>query len=177
MSHVSHRQRARLATAALTALVVVAGFGSPASAGGWAIGSIDAVPDAHAGHTVDVGFTILQHGVTPVDLADDVGVELVLANGTVEFFPATNTGATGRYVSEVTFPSTPGGYAWNLRMGWFGTHELGTLDVASASNGDDSNSWAWAMTRWVAFGLAAALATVAACDMIRTRRKLPATQP
>ena len=177
MSHVSLLQRARLVTAALTALVVVAGFGSSASAGGWAIGSIDAVPDAHAGHTVNVGFTILQHGVTPVDLADDVGVEIVLADGTVEFFPATNAGATGRYVSEVTFPSPPGEFSWNLRMGWFGTHELGTLDVASASSGDDSGTWTWAMARWVTLGMAGALAAVAAGDLFRTRRKLPATQP
>jgi hypothetical protein len=177
MSHVSLRQRARLVIAALTALLVVAGFGSSASAGGWAIGSIDAVPDAQAGQPVDVGFTILQHGVTPVDLADDVGVELVLADGTVEFFPATNAGATGRYVSEVTFPSTPGEYSWNLRMGWFGTQELGTLDVASASTGDDSGTWTWAMARWVTLGLAGALAAVAAWDVFRARRKLPATQP
>ncbi len=177
MSRTSLRQRARLATAVLAALVILAGSGSSASAGGWAIGSIDAVPDARAGHTVDVGFTILQHGLTPVDLADDVGVEIVLAEGTVEFFPATNAGATGRHVSEVTFPSTPGEYSWNLRMGWFGTQELGTLDVGPTSHGDDSNTWTWAMTRWVTLGLAAALAAVAAWDMTRTRRKLPATQP
>ena len=176
MSRSRLRQRARHATAVLTALVVVAGFGSPASAGGWAIGSIDAVPDAQAGHTVDVGFTILQHGVTPVDLADDVGVELVLADGTVEFFPATNA-AAGRYVSEVTFPSTPGEYSWSLRMGWFGTQEVGTLDVASASNGDDSGTWTWAMARRATLGLAGALAAVAAWDVFRARRKLPATQP
>ena len=177
MSHVSLLQRARLVSAVATALVIVAGFGSSTSAGGWAIGSIDAVPDARAGQTVNVGFTILQHGVTPVDLEDDVGVEIVLADGTVEFFAATNAGATGRYVSEVTFPSTPGEYSWNLRMGWFGSHELGTLDVASTSHGDDSGSWTWAMARWVTLGLAGALAAVAAGDLFRARRKLPATQP
>ena len=177
MSHVSLLQRARLVSAVATALVIVAGFGSSTSAGGWAIGSIDGVPDGRAGQTVGVGFTILQHGVTPVDLEDDVGVEIVLADGTVEFFPATNASATGRYVSEVTFPSTPGEFSWNLRMGWFGTHELGTLDVASASSGDDSGTWTWAMARWVTLGMAGALAAVAACDVFRTRRKLPATQP
>ena len=87
MSRSTLRQRARHATAALTALVILAGFGSPASAGGWAIGSIDAVPNAQAGHTVEVGFTILQHGVTPVDVADDVGLEIVLADGAVESSP------------------------------------------------------------------------------------------
>lgn len=177
MSRSSLRQRARLTTAALAALVIVAGFGSSASAGGWAIGSLDAVPEVRAGHTVDVGFAILQHGVTPVDLADDVGVEIVLADGAVEFFPAANAGATGRYVSEVTFPSAPGEYSWNIRMGWFGAHQLGALDVASTSRSDDANTWPWVTTRWVTLGLATALATVAAGDMIRTRRKLPATQP
>ena len=167
MSRSSLPQLARLATAALVALVIVAGFGSSASAGGWAIGSIDSAPDAKAGHTVDVGFTILQHGVTPVDLADDVGVEIVLVDGVVEFFPATNAGATGRYVSEVTFPAAPGDYSWNLRMGWFGTHQLGTLDVASASTGDESGTWTWAMARWVTLGLAGALAAAAAAPGFR----------
>ena len=77
----------------------------------------------------------------------------------------------------MTFPSKPGEYAWNLRMGWFGTHELGTVDVASTSRSDDASTWTWAMARWVTLGLAGALAAVAAWDVFRARWKLPATQP
>jgi hypothetical protein len=169
MSHSPTGGLARLVVAS-AAFVVVAGFGTSASAGGWAIGSIDAIPDAAAGQTADVGFTILQHGVTPVDLADDVGVEIVLADGTVEFFAATNAGGAGHYIAEVAFPSTPGEYSWNLRMGWFGSHDLGTLDVTSASQGDDPGGRSWTTARWVSLILAVVLAAVAVTDLTRTRR-------
>jgi hypothetical protein len=176
MPNSSLRQHARLATAAVAALVVFASFGTSASAGGWAVGSIDAIPDAAVGQTTEVGFTILQHGVTPVDLADDVGLEIVLTDGTVEFFAATGAGATGRYVSAVTFPSTPGEYTWNLRMGGFGTSDLGTVDVIS-THGADAGAWSWAMARWVTLGLAVVLAAVAVADLTRARRRVLATQP
>ena len=71
------------------------GFGRAASAGGWAVGSLDAVPAATAGQTSAVGFTVLQHGVTPADLSEDVGIEIVNADGTALFFPATNDGVPG----------------------------------------------------------------------------------
>ena len=175
MSPSSIHRLVRLGTAAVAALVIAVGFGPPVSAGGWAVGSIDAIPDAVAGQTADVAFTILQHGLTPVDLTDDVGVEIVLADGTVHFFAATSTGATGHYVAAVTFPSAPGAYEWNLRMGWFGPHELGSLDVTSTDGSDGVGAWSWSMTRWVTLGLAAVLAAVAVADVTRTRRHAPAT--
>jgi hypothetical protein len=175
MSPSSAHRLARLVTAGLAALVVVAGFGSSASAGGWAVGSIDEIPDAAPGQTADVGFTILQHGVTPAELTDDVGVEIVLADGTVQFFAATSAGAAGHYVAAVTFPPAPGEYSWNLRMGWFGVHDLGTLDVTPADRGVDTAGWYRSTTRWVTLGLAAVLASVAVTDLMRTRRHARAT--
>lgn len=165
----------RLVVTAAAALVVVAGPGTSASAGGWAVGSIDSIPEAAAGRTVDVGFTILQHGVTPVDLDDDVGVEIVLGDGTVQFFPATGAGETGRYIAAVTFPSAPGEYSWNLRMGWFGAQELGRLDVAPVSHGGWSGVWTWSTAGWTASALAAVLAAVAVACIPGLRRRAPAT--
>lgn len=174
MSTASVHRLVRLGTAALAALVLAVGVGPPISAGGWAVGSIDEIPDAVAGQTADVAFTILQHGETPVDLTDDVGVEILLGDGRALFFAATTSGSVGHYVAEVEFPSVPGEYSWNLRMGWFGTHDLGTLDVMSANSGAAGAGW-WSWTRWVTLGLAAALAAVALADVARTRRHAPAT--
>ena len=71
---------ARLLVAGLLALVVAVSASS-ASAGGWAVASLDALPNASAGQSVDVGFTVLQHGQTPAVLDSDVGIELVSPTG------------------------------------------------------------------------------------------------
>ena len=76
---------------------------APASAGGWAVSTLDEVPSPRAGEVVDVGFTIRQHGVTPVNLDGDVGVELTGPAGRTAFFPAEQTGAPGHYVARVEF--------------------------------------------------------------------------
>jgi hypothetical protein len=65
---------------ALVALVLVpvaaAAFAAPARAGGWAVTTLDPLPSAPAaGVPVVVGFTIRQHGRTPVAL-DDVGIDV-----------------------------------------------------------------------------------------------------
>ena len=89
----SARAGARIVGRALIGLLVAAGlvlgFGSAASAGGWAVTTLDEVPVPTSGEAVTVGFTILQHGVTPADLDEGVGIEITGADGTVEVFPAT----------------------------------------------------------------------------------------
>ena len=152
--------------------VLVAAVASPASAGGWAVASLDAVPEATAGETTEVGFTVLQHGQTPAVLDADVGIEVLLADGTVEYFPAVADGAPGHYVAAVTFPEGGGSYEWNARMGWFGSYELGVIDVAApapvepAATGGGS---AWPDLRWVTLAASIALAGVAIADVLITR--------
>jgi hypothetical protein len=162
----------RLIVAALVALVV----GVPAAsavAGGWAVASLDAIPDATAGQSVDVGFTVLQHGQTPAVLDSDVGIELILADGTMQFFPAVADGVPGHYVATVTFPDTAGSYQWNARMGWFGSYELGAIDVAastSSSAGGGGGS-IWPDLRWVTLAGTILLGGVALVDLVVTRRR------
>ena len=80
-------------------LVVVA----PAAwAGGWAVSTLDPMSAPVAGVPTDIGFTIRQHGVTPVDL-DDVAIVVTAPSGETTVFPAKGDGVEGHYVASVTF--------------------------------------------------------------------------
>jgi len=170
MTRNSPRRIARLTAVVAAAFTILIGVGAAAGAGGWAVGSLDAVPEPAAGETVEVGFTILQHGVTPADLTDDVGIEVVGADGTLSYFAAEPDGAVGHYSASVTMPSTPGEYDWNIRMGWFGPQELGSLSISSGSDVGGSASSAWPTARWVLAALTAGLAVVAVSSLAAARR-------
>lgn len=147
-------------------VALVAGSSGPASAGGWAVASLDAIPTAAPGATVDVSFSILQHGVRPVDIDEGVGIEILDADGTVAFFPAVGDGVLGHYVATVTFPDAAGSYQWTVRMGGFGPYELGTLELGEAASGA-----LWSTARWFALAGALLLAGVAVVDLARARRR------
>ena len=59
----------RAATAAVSALALTLILATSALAGGWAQAIMDSPPDDPGGanQPVTIGFTLLQHGVTPVD--------------------------------------------------------------------------------------------------------------
>ena len=164
--------------AAASAVLLVAAFGivvgstSVASAGGWAVASIDAVPTPRAGATEAVGFTILQHGVTPVDLLADpgneVGIELVDADGSVAFFPAVSDSAVGHYLANVVFDDA-GDHEWTIRMGWFGSQALGTVTVTGSGASSDGSSWP--AVRVALSVLAATLVAGAFVDLWSSRRQ------
>ncbi len=59
-----------------------------ASAGGWAVSTLDPMTTPTAGVPTDVGFTIRQHGVTPVDL-DDVAIAVTDSSGATNVYPRT----------------------------------------------------------------------------------------
>ena len=165
----------QLVVAGLLALVVGASVSS-VSAGGWALASLDEIPAATAGESVDVGFTILQHGQTPAILASGVGIELVLADGTTEFFPAAAEGVPGHYVATVTFPAEAGTYQWIAHMDWFGTYELGSIDVGAATtsapgSGTAGGSSIWSDLRWLTLAASILLGGVAIGDLAITRHR------
>jgi hypothetical protein len=113
------------------ALLVLPGP-APAGAGGWAVTSLDTLPTPVPGEPVEVGFTVLQHGRTPVDGTapgmEDAGFIVTAPDGRVTEFPARPDGVPGHFVGEVTFP-TAGTYTWAIRPGWFPTWDLGELVV------------------------------------------------
>lgn len=153
----------------LTVAVCALGFGSAASAGGWAISTLDALPVPIAGEPIDVGFTIRQHGVTPVDLTENVGITITLAGGTAHYFPAAGDGTIGHYVARVEFPSE-GRYQWSIRQGWFAEQDLGQIDVGAptiiVNKGSSSGS-----LRYIALGGAMLFGLVALTDVVMARRR------
>jgi hypothetical protein len=165
---------ARVAIAALVAAVAALAGGSPASAGGWAVTSLDEMPAAVAGEPVAVGFTILQHGVTPVDPTDDVGIELTAADGTTSYFPAIAEGGVGHYVASVTFPDD-GEYRWRARQGWFAPHDLGTISVGAGADAGATGGDGWTSgARPVLLASCLVLGLVAIVDAVVGRRRTAA---
>jgi hypothetical protein len=127
--------KARLFVVVGSALAGIVMSASAASAGGWAMSSLDPMAVPVAGQETVVGFTIRQHGVTPVN-PDDQGGEPVAvavrsAPGHEAVFPARQQGPTGHYVADVTFPES-GRASWEIRQGWFGPQDLGAIDIAES---------------------------------------------
>lgn len=157
----------RIVAAAALTLGVLGGPSGSASAGGWAVATLDATPVAEPGASTEVSFSILQHGVRPVDIESGVGIDIVQDDGTTAFFPAAGDGVLGHYVATVTFPDTAGTYRWSVRMGTFGPYDLGPLDVREPASGGS----AWPTARWLALGATMALAGVAIVDLAVARRR------
>jgi hypothetical protein len=183
--------KARLFVVVGSALVGIVVSASSASAGGWAMSSLDPMSVPVAGEETEVGFTIRQHGVTPVN-PDDPGWEPVAvavrsASGDEAVYPARQQGPTGHYVSDVIFPEA-GQVYWEIRQGWFGPQDLGAIEVAEAGRGvgvagaADSNG-ASADFRWplaaraAAMVVAVAAAGVAVTDARRSRRRAAVAVP
>ena len=90
-----------------SALLLVAGLAiaalsaSAAAAGGWATSELDEqLPSLNEDGTPLIGFTILQHGVTPAAV-EGAGLRFTGEAGQVLFFDAEPQGATGHYLASV----------------------------------------------------------------------------
>jgi hypothetical protein len=146
---------------------------APASAGGWAVSTLDEVPSPRAGEAVDVGFAIRQHGVTPVNVDGEVGVELTGPTGRA-FFPADQAGAVGHYVARVVF-AVDGEFHWAVRQGGFGEQDLGTIEVPGAGGGPaaaTSRGYRWpGVVRVGLLVVAGLLASLAITDIAASRRR------
>jgi hypothetical protein len=141
----------RLLLASCIAVAALLAGGTAASAGGWAVTTLDALPEIPPDETVTIGFIIRQHGVTPVDVDGVAIVVMPEQGGTAQRFPARLEGPTGHYVVDLRVPA--GNHRWVVEQGWFGPQELGSLTVggdaasgapAPAQPATDSSS------RWVA---------------------------
>lgn len=98
-------------------------------AGGWAVTILDDVPQVvRAGETYRVGFTVLQHGMTPAAGLDTAVRVISPTTGETFRYPGAPVGAPGHYVAEVSFPAE-GQWAWEVLPGWFAPQALGTLTV------------------------------------------------
>jgi hypothetical protein len=145
--------------------------------------TLDAVPDLRSGQEALVGFTIRQHGVTPVAL-EGVSIELSGPAGERVVVPAVPEGPRGHYVARVR-PSQGGAWAFTVNQGWFGPQELGVFEVGGglatageraaprAPGGAAAGAWL-AAARVGLPVLAAALAVVAFADLRARPRRSPA---
>ena len=76
----------------------------PVFAGGWAVITLDEIPvDIVAGEPITIGFTVMQHGQTPMnDLAPTITANL---DKDQEFtVTAEHDGKPGHYTAALTFP-------------------------------------------------------------------------
>ena len=146
----------------------------PLLAGGWAVSTLDPMSAPVAGVPIDIGFTIRQHGVTPVDL-EDIAIAVTGPSGETTVFPAKRDGVVGHYVATVTFEE--GQSTWEIRQGFFEPQDLGTITVAAGTSSPsavESSSYRWpGVARGLVPLAAIALATVAITDAIVSRRRKP----
>jgi hypothetical protein len=108
--------RRRLALAASSASILSLVLAATALAGGWANAVMDTPPDGPAGtnEPVTLGFTLMQHGVTPVDWGN---AQIVLTNaetGEEIVAHATSDGPSGHWTATVTLPAE-GSWSYHVR--------------------------------------------------------------
>ena len=155
-----------LTTLAIAGGLAVAGS-APAGAGGWAVTTLDPLESPQPHQQVDIGFTIRQHGVTPVAV-DGVAILVTDAQGATESFPAHADGPVGHYVAAVTFPDS-GSFNWSVEQGWFGHQDLGTVRVGAGAAAGDSGAERWPLA-WRAALPLLAVGLVMAAALDRRRR-------
>jgi len=104
------RFRIALGFALLLSLV----FAIPAFAGGWAVITLDELPGAVvAGEPLTVGFTVLQHGITPMS-GIDATIVATLSKEERLVVPAEPDGEPGHYTATLIFPKE-GDWEWSIQ--------------------------------------------------------------
>ncbi len=99
--------RRRGAAAIVSACALTLLLATGVLAGGWANAVMDEPPSQPGGpnEPVTIGFTLLQHGVTPVDWGD---TQVVLRNDATSqavYFDARPKGAKGHWIAEISVPA------------------------------------------------------------------------
>lgn len=104
------KSRISLVVALALALTLVV----PVFAGGWAVITLDELPTGVvAGEPFTVGFTVLQHGITPMT---DLDPTIIATSSKNEKFIALaqSEGKPGHYAATLTFP-TEGDWNWTIQ--------------------------------------------------------------
>jgi hypothetical protein len=103
----------------------------PVFAGGWAVITLDELPSGVvAGEPLTIGFTVLQHGVTPMTNLEPT-VTASLSNGKPLTFFATPEGKPGYYIATLTLPE-PGDWEWSIQA-FTMDQKMPALNVAASS--------------------------------------------
>ncbi|MGH8958929.1 MAG: hypothetical protein ACRDVK_09660, partial [Acidimicrobiia bacterium] len=147
--------RIRLLVVVTLALLTIPGW---ALAGGWALTSFDELPsEFEAGASYDLTYTVLQHGVNPVDVGQSE-VRVTGEDGSVTTFVAARLLERGRYQVTVTFPDS-GLWTWEVTQGDFGIHPMGPISVSApagaAAVGSSPLAWLLPLALAITIGLIA----------------------
>lgn len=117
----------RLGTVLMTVGLVLA-MGATAYAGDMAITSFDSLPATFdAGKTYTLTYSVLQHGVTPVD-GDSSLIFTRVDDGEQAVFEGEPTGEPGRYRVDVTIP-VEGEWEWQVTQGPFAPQQMEPITV------------------------------------------------
>ena len=163
----------RVALPVLCALAIGGVAVPSALAGGWAVTTLDPIAgELTPGKSAAIGYTVRQHGQTPVNVAD-TGIEIRPATGSPTFFPGRRQGTVGHYVATVTVPAA--GAEWTARQGWFAPQNLGAVPNGRATQsivvGEPPGD---GMLRWILLGATILSAGGVAVQVSRMRRIAPA---
>ncbi len=119
----------RSVTLVLAVLAIALGaLAPPALAGGWAVTTFDDMPGQFvSGQEYTLGYTIRQHGATPINV-DKTEILAVATSGRTLAFPGKSQGNVGHYIASVFFPAG-GTYTWQVTQGAFAPQDLGKITI------------------------------------------------
>jgi hypothetical protein len=103
--------------AAAIAFLLIVGAGT-ALAGGWAQVTPDqasGTTDPKAGEPIVIGFTVMQHGITPAPWEQATVVASNALTGDTFDVPAVVDGTQGHFTAKVTFPEA-GIWSWSVKL-------------------------------------------------------------
>jgi len=107
----------------------------PAWGGGWAVITLDALPASpQAGEALSVGFTVLQHGHTPLGGLGPRIVATHAESGERVQVEAIDEGAVGHYAATLVLPSA-GSWDWTIRAFGDVAQAMPQIRVAPAVSG------------------------------------------
>jgi hypothetical protein len=122
----------RLTLVLATLALALAALPTPSLAGGWAVTTFDDMPGQFvSGKEYALGYTIRQHGATPVNVGK-TEILAVAVSGRTLSFPGASDGAVGHYVATVFFPAG-GTYTWQVTQGDFAPQDLGKITILAAA--------------------------------------------
>jgi len=128
---------------------------STAWAGGWAVVTLDSIPDGiRAGVPMQIGFVVRQHGATPLAGLTPV-VEARSTEGGSIRAEGEDSGPPGHYAATLTLPS-PGRWTWGIRGFGDALQPMPALQVLPAGDGKPAAGFALAPLL-AAAGVAAAV--------------------
>lgn len=125
----------RMVGIGLAAAVLAVALATPALAGGWAVVTLDRLPQGvKAGEEVMIGFTVRQHGLSLVsDLEPPPTIDAAnRATGETVRSVAEADGGEGHYTARLVLPSG-GEWTWGIRAFGDQVQPMPTLLVASAA--------------------------------------------